>query len=252
MDRRFLVLIVLIGNLLLISPGIAGNPEPSNAIDAKADKILHQMSDYLNTLKHFTLHAENTLDTLLPSGQKVQIARSVDAFVRRPDRLRANIDGDFLDQEFYFDGHTITLYSKGINYYATIEALPQIEAAFDNAEEAFGLVAPVADLIYRDAYDFLISDVSSALYMGLSRVNGIECHHLAFRGEDTDWQIWIENSQTPLPRKFIITTKWVTAAPQFTAYLTHWNTAAQLEDSLFKFTPPANAQKIDFLPVKQN
>ena len=44
-------------------------------------------------------------------------------------------------------------------------------------------------------------------FLWLSKVQGQLCHHLAFRQEDIDWQIWIENGPTPLPRKFLITDK---------------------------------------------
>jgi hypothetical protein len=83
----------------------------------------------------------------------------------------------------------------------------------------------------------------------LSTVHGVKCHHLAFRGEEADWQIWIEAGDTPLPRKFVITSKWITAAPQFTTVMTKWDAASQLADDLFKFVPPKEAEKIDFLPT---
>jgi hypothetical protein len=85
-------------------------------------------------------------------------------------------------------------------------------------------------------------------YVGLHSVHGVECHHLAFVGEDVDFQVWIENSKTPLPRKVIITSKLVAGAPQFTALLSDWNVSAQLPDSLFSFVEPEGAEKIGFLP----
>ena len=48
---------------------------------------------------------------------------------------------------------------------------------------------------------------------GLHLVRGIQCHHLVFIQDDIDWQIWIENSQTPLPRKMVITSKWLAGGP---------------------------------------
>ncbi|NIO04197.1 MAG: DUF2092 domain-containing protein [Proteobacteria bacterium] len=59
------------------------------------------MSEYLNSLEEFTLHTENSVDTILDSGQKLQLGRAVDLFVRRPDRLRANVKGDLRDQVVY-------------------------------------------------------------------------------------------------------------------------------------------------------
>lgn len=235
---------------LLGLPTPIGAQEKESAIDPKADSILRQMSEYLDTLEQFSFHTENSLDTLLTTGQKLQMGRTVDAFVRRPDRFRANAKGDVLDQELSYDGKSITLFEKKLNYYATIEAPSTIETAMDHAEESFGLVAPLADLVYRNCYDLLMEDVTSGFYVGMSTILGVKCHHMAFRGEETDWQIWIETGEKPLPKKFIITSKWVASAPQFTALLTKWEVSPQLKDNLFTFVAPEGAHQIEFLPAE--
>jgi hypothetical protein len=234
--------------LVLSLPALSIAQEEQPSVDPKADRILRQMSEYLNTLEQFTVHTENSLDTLLSSGQKLQFCRAVNVSVRRPDRIRANMKGDLSDQELYYDGKSITLLGKRVNYYATVEAPPNIEAAIDHAEESVGLVAPMADLIYRNCYDLLMEDVESGLYVGLSAVLGVECHHLAFRASETDWQIWIEQGERPLPRKFIITSKWIAGAPQFTGLITRWDLSPQFRDSLFTFVAPEGAHQIGFLP----
>ena len=50
-------------------------------------------------------------------------------------------------------------------------------------------------------------------------MDGVVCDHLAFRNLDTDWQIWVESGERPLPRKYVITSKTVAAAPQYTLRL---------------------------------
>jgi hypothetical protein len=238
--------------ILLNGPALSSAQEESKAIDPQADKILRQMSEYLDTLDAFTIHAENSLDTLLDSGQMLQLGRAVDVSVRRPNRLRANVRGDVVEQEFYYDGNSITLFGKKVGLYATMETPPTIEEAMDHAVESFGLVAPLVELIYRDSYHILTENVDSGFYAGMSTVFGVECHHLAFRGDETDWQIWIENSETPLPKKVVITSKWLAGAPQFTALLTQWDVSVQLEDDLFTFVPPEGTYKIEFLPVEKS
>ncbi len=235
--------------LLLNLPalGIAQEKEP--AIDAQADRILRQMSDYLGGFHQFTFHIESSVDTLLPCNQKLQLSRAVDMFVKRPNRLRANIDGDQVDQELYYDGKSITLYTKDVNVYASLDAPPTIEAAMDYAIVSYGLIAPMVDLIYKDAYEILIGDVQSGSYVGLSKVFGVECHHLVFRGAETDWQIWIENSRTPLPRKIVITSKWVAGGPQLTTFLNKWDASTPIKESIFSFKAPETTERIEFLPA---
>jgi hypothetical protein len=86
--------------LCLISvPAINGAQEIGPSIDPQADNILRQMSVYIGGFQQFTLHVENNVDTLLPYNQKLQLSRAVDMFVKRPNRFRANIDGDSVNQE---------------------------------------------------------------------------------------------------------------------------------------------------------
>ena len=235
-----LVLIAITGLPLFSYAGSAG-------IEPKADQMLRKMSDYLANLKQFGVQTENTLEVVLISGQKVQFDNPVDVTIKRPNKLRADRKGDVFDQEFYYDGKTLTLYSPGKNYYATVQAPPTLDETLDFATEALDLYAPGGDLIYSNAYDILTEDVISGSYIGVSVVGGVKCHHLAFRGNEVDWQIWIEDGDKPLPKKFVITTKWMTGAPQFTVSIKSWNLSPKLTESMFTFVPPKDAQKIDFV-----
>ena len=231
--------------------GIAGLPTYSRgqsaAIDPKADQILRKMSDYLGNLEQFSVQTENTLEVILRSGEKIQYDSPAELSLRRPNKARASRKGDIEDQEFYYDGKTLTLYNPDKKFYATVEAPPTIDETIDFARNSLDVYAPGGDLIYKNPYKILTEDVVSGFYVGMTVVGGIKCHHLAFRGNEVDWQIWIENGDKPLPKKFIITTKWMTGAPQFTVVIKNWNLSPKLTDNMFTFVPPKDAQKIDFV-----
>jgi hypothetical protein len=78
-------------------------------------------------------------------------------------------------------------------------------------------------------------------------LNGVEVHHLAFRGKEVDWQLWVTDGEKPLPLKYVITSKWVAASPEYSIEFKNWNTAPSLEDSAFVFTPPKDAKRLDAL-----
>ena len=177
----FRILLVLSAILLGLS-GFSVESEAKVGVEVRADKVLHQMCDYIKTLKQFTVHVENSMETVLSSGMKLQFHRAVQLFVRRPDRLHAKMKGDVKDQELYYDGKSMTLFGKKLNYYATMKVPATIEAAMDHAIRYYGLVAPGADLLHENSYDILTENVEYGFYLGLSTVNGVKCHHLAFRG----------------------------------------------------------------------
>ncbi len=251
MIRRFMVFLFVLGTALTWHPGIGSALEKAPAIDPRAAEVLQEMSAYLNSLKEFTFHAENTTEEIRTTGQKLQFANAVDVFVQRPDRIRANSLGDKRTQEFYYDGKSITLFGKDLNNYASLKAPAKIDEALNHARESFGLQAPLADIVYQNPHEILTDGATSGTYLGLHSVHGVTCHHLAFTRDDIDLQIWIENGEKPLPRKLIITDKWVTGAPQFTALLSDWDLSPQLKEALFTFVAPDQAEKLEFYPVKR-
>lgn len=250
MCKRILNLILILCVVLVTSPALRAEAADPPAIEAKADQVLRQMTDYLKSLEQFSIRAENTIEEVLSTGLKLQFTHTVNIYVRRPDRLRANGSGDKLNQQLFYDGKTISLLDKDSNVYSTIKAPGNIEEALDYALEAFDLSAPFSEIIYRNAYDILTEEVQSGFYVGVSSIRGVKCHHLAFRQKEIDWQIWIEDSKTPIPRKFIITSKWVTGAPQFSSRIDELNASPRLKDNLFTFVAPKGAERIEFLPAR--
>ena len=62
-----------------------------------------------------------------------------------------------------------------------------------------------------------------------------------------DFQVWVAQGSQPLPRRIVITYKEETGQPQFWADLSNWNLAPEVSDTLFTFTPPDGADRIQFL-----
>ena len=160
---------------LMISPvWSAEAPKTPKApdIEPKAGEVLKQMCDYLKNLQQFSVQAEITEDVLLTSGQRIQYGRNVEASVRRPDRFRAESVGDTDNRQLIYDGKTITLMDRTKNFYTTIAAPPDIDAALEHATQAFNLRAPLADLIYTKAYEYLTEGALSGFYVGTEQGSG--------------------------------------------------------------------------------
>jgi len=247
LSRLILGLMVL---TLAMSLGTAGYSfaEPPD-VQPKAYQILRKMSEYMDGLEQFSAQAENALDALLVSGEKLQYNNPVVFSVKRPNKMRADRKGDNFNQALYYNGSTLTLYQREKNCYATVPAPATIEGMLEFARQSLDLYAPAGDLLYKNAYNLLLEDVSSGYYVGSGIVDGTRCHHLAFRAKEVDWQIWIEEGDKPLPKRFIITSKWMTGAPQCIVTLKNWNLSPQLKDENFNFLPSKDMEKIDFISL---
>ena len=87
-------------------------------VDPEAVKILRRATDYLSNLKQFSVHAQNTFEDVLDSGQRVDLDFTGMLVISRPNKLRVERHGDRMDQMFYYDGKTLTLHNPGDNVYA--------------------------------------------------------------------------------------------------------------------------------------
>ena len=246
--RRRIVSVVGLAMLVLAGGPQTGHAQPAG-MQPEAEKLLRRMSDYLASLQKFTVSTENTIEAVLTSGQKLQFHGPAAASVWRPNRMRADRKGDILNQEFFYDGKNMTLFNPKENLYATTAATPTLDEMLDFAREKLDVIAPGAEILYGNAADRMLKETSSGFVVGPSVVGGVKSTHLAFRGAEVDWQIWIEDGDKPLPRKFILTSKKVKGEPQFTVLIRNWDLTPKLSDQMFTFVPPKGAKKIEFLQL---
>ena len=156
--------------------------------------------------------------------QKIQFTSSGQVQLSRPDKLRATRTGGYRDVEIVFDGKMLTVNNKDGKDYAQIEAAGTAEELIDVLREKHGVVAPGADLLLTNVFNVMMTDVVEAAVIGKGVIDGVECDHLAFRNVETDWQIWIESGAKPIPRKYVITSKGIGEAPQYTLRIKEWKT----------------------------
>jgi hypothetical protein len=202
------------------------------------------MSDYLAAQKTISLSFNSDVEVITPELQKIQFTSSGTLLMQRPNELRATRKGGYADVEMFFDGKTLAVYGKNINGYTLIDAPGSIDQLIDTLRER-GWALPGADLLLGNVHDTLMAEVLDAKHIGHGVVDGIECNHLAFRNQDIDWQLWVEIGEKPIPRKFVITSKAVGGAPQYTLVIKDWKTDVAVDQAEFEFTPPQGATKLD-------
>ncbi len=246
LGRAVLASGVLLGLALAAGPTLAADP-----IDPEADKILRSMSTYLGGLPAFTAKADVDTEIIDLEGQKLQLSSSTTIAVERPGKLHVRRQGVLADAELIFDGKALTIYGKKQNAYYQVESPGTIDDVVDAVRTSIGVDAPAADLMYADPYPGLASGVTGSAYLGTAYVNGVECHHLAFREARVDWQLWVKAGDEPLPMKYIITTKWLTGAPQHSVRFRDWNTKPQIAAERFKFSAPEGAKQLETISVDE-
>ena len=220
-------------------------------LDPNATEVLQFMSDYLADTEAFSVNADVDFEIVANTGQKLQFSSYASMVMQRPTGLFIQRRGPLADAEIFFDGSQITLFGRRLNAYAEIPLSGTIDDAIRTMEAETGLPFPGADLMFADPFAVLSDGVESSTYLGTAYIDGVEVHHLAFREADVDWQLWVQTGDRPLPMKYVITTKWVTGAPEYSIRLRDWNTSPQIGANRFTFTPPAGATLLEALPPSE-
>jgi hypothetical protein len=235
---------------LLFAPlAVADSPKPG--VEPRVDTLLRHMSNYLESASEFSFQTRVNYDRVLDSGQKILYGRQAEISMRRPDRLHILVNGDLVHERIWYDGKTFILMDLRDQGYVKVEAPPRIDETLDFMAREYGISSPVSDVLYSDPYAILMENVETGIYVGQPVVQGVPTHHLAFTQKNIDWQLWIEDGANSVPVKAVITYKNVTSSPQFTVWLSNWNFAPRLADSLFEFLPPEGAHQVEIEPIGQ-
>ena len=205
--------------------------------------LLKAMTDYTSAQKSIAATFDSDIEVITPELQKIQFASSGQLKMTRPDKLRIRRTGGYADVELVYDGKTVSLYGNNAKSYVQTDMAGTIDQMIGTLQSRSGAGMPGADLLLSNSYDELMASVLEGRHIGQGVVDGVECEHLAFRGADTDWQIWIETGAKPMPRKYVITSKTIAGAPQYTLKIREWKTDANA-DADFAFKAPADATKV--------
>ena len=255
--RRFLVGLALI---LLAAPIPVARAQAQKAADAtnaaaldpEAVASVEKMQTFLKTLTAYSIHVETTTDEVLVAGPKVQFGGTIDCDARLPNRLHLTVARDDKEtQEFFYDGTNVAVWIKDRNVWAGAPVAPTVGEMLTQLRSKYTVSFPLDDLLRGAAHGELLNGVTAAVMIGTGIVGGAACDHLGFHRDGIDVQLWIEQGDSPLPRKRVITTLDEASQPQHSEIMT-WNLAPKLDDTMFSFTPPAGAEKIVFAESKQN
>lgn len=216
----------------------------AQAAEADPLMLLKKMTQYVSSQTSISAVVDTDIEVITPELQKIQFASTSKLQLSRPDKLRVERRGGYADVDLVFDGKALSVNDKQGKTFAQINTPGTTDQLIERLRTEFSIDAPGADLLLTNALDLLSDDIVDAKYIGEGVVGGVDCDHLAFRDLETDWQIWIERGEQPIPRKYVITSKAVTGAPQFTLIVRDWKSGAALPADTFAFKAPANAEKV--------
>jgi hypothetical protein len=230
-----------IGTLVVVGLALSTG---AKAHEADAKNSLKAMSDYMAKQTTISFGYDSSLEVVTKDHQKIMLANSGTIEISRPDKIRMSRDGGFSAVEMIFDGRTLTILHRDANVYAQADEPGTLDHLVDELRDKFHKPTPGADLLLSNVYDQLMDGVTDIKDLGSGVIGGKECDHFAFRTPDTDWQIWIAQGDRPYPCRYVITSKQIDQAPQYSVQVRDWKTGSEVAADRFAFTNSTNARKV--------
>jgi hypothetical protein len=220
----------------------ANNNEP--------DQLLQQMSEKLAQAKNLSFKVDRKLDAALVEGRNVAENAQIEISVSRPGKFLAKSESNDNVRQVFFDGQNLTIYDETMKLYATAPVTGTIDEAVAKIDENYGFTPPLAEFILSDPYQALSPQIKTKTYKGKETIAGVECHHLSLSGDVADSELWIGTADL-LPRKLVATFKNREGSPKLQADFSSWNLAPTLDEKVFAFVAPADAEKVEMVTEAQ-
>jgi hypothetical protein len=222
----------------------AEDTQPSG-VSEDVSAALARMSKTLQA-KEFSFKSRTFRAYVGPNGELLHIAHATKTVFRRPDRLSVDISGDDGSIKLLYDGKILVIYAVEQKRYARVPFTGNIDKVLDLVEERTGTDFPLADLLTDDPGKSVLSGVSAGGQVGTATIEGVRCRHFFFiQPPDMDLELWLEDNEQSLPRRFVITYRSLPGHPDFIAELSDWNFSINTPDSEFEFTPPAGVTQVE-------
>lgn len=222
-------------------------PPPAPVIEKYALERLKQMSEKLASAKSFTYRSNNFMEVQAEAtGQFLTFFVETEVALQRPNKLRVNVFGDVPGFQFYFDGVKVTAFDPQKNVHSVSEPIATIDEMLEFVTSKAHINFPSADFMYSNPYAVMTKNLTHAIVVGPSMVNGVPCEHFAFMEPGLNWEIWIENGKRALPLRLAMTYKQVPNFPRFMIEYKDWNLDPKLNADIFVFKAPSNSRQIGF------
>jgi len=218
-----------------------------NDRDPKAMQILMRMASFLAKAPSLRVTVLSSYDAIQEDGEFIEFGDRRRFELQRPDRLRVEVERSDGDRGgLIFDGKAITAYRPADNLYAVVEKPGTADAVMLYVVKNLQIPVPLARMFTTTFPQQMETLVKSIAYVETNRLFDVPTDHLAVRGDEVDFQIWIAQGDAPLPRRVIITYKNAPGEPQFRAMLNDWS-LAPVDAGRFAFAVPAGAEKVPFI-----
>lgn len=219
-------------------------------IEPRVITTLQKMVDYFGNANSLTFKATTSTEDVSSTLQKLQFDSSIEGMVQRPNKVMLKKSGRE-QMTLWYDGQTVTILDRKTNKYARAAVNGDLHSLVKKLDE-LGIEAPFAGLLDPNIIKHVEDHVFKGDYYGSTELDGAQAIHLAFRQDAVDWQLWTD-SATGAPKKVVITSKMLAAAPEHILVIKEVSASKGVaQESLFDAALPADATEVPIMASGAN
>lgn len=243
--------LLLIATLLSVQCAWAEEAAPTAAPESESQQFarerLMEMAKFIAAKDAFSVTLRIAYDVVQDSGQKIEFGEIRDLSVQRPRQARVDQHASDGGRDLMlFDGTNITMLKSDSGVYAQAPQPGDIDATVRYFVGDLRMRMPLALVLMTRFPEELQRRVRSIEYVESTEILGQPTHHLAVRTKSVDFQVWIADSDRPLPLRIVLTYTQAEGQPQFSADFSKWDLTPRFGKAAFAFKPPSGAKQIPF------
>jgi hypothetical protein len=222
--------------------------QSSEADQAKAKASLMRMAEHLAKAQSFSVTIDAGYDVVQKSGEKIEFGEVRRILLNRPNDLRIDLTKrNGLQQQVFFDGTSVTVFTPGENIFASFTRPGSVDETLHYFVEDLQTPIPLSALLMTSLPQELEKRFTEVALVNHETIAGKSVEHLAARSSDADVQVWIADGDEPVPLRVVLTYKGAAGQPQFWATLSEWNLHPAIDPSAFVFVRPSGAESVAFM-----
>ncbi len=221
-------------------------------IDTTAVYILQHTSATLQAISACSFNTTVNYDVWSDELGLVKHSTSEGIAIKQPNKLRITSIGDKGHRKLQYNGTNVFYYSYDKNQYAEAAGSESVIQTIDTISKKYGIEFPAADFFYPTFVEDVINTGGNLIYLGVTELNGQKCFHIAGKDANTGFQFWIADDGFFLPLKIVMTYYSEKGSPQYEECYSNWVINPDLPDSMFEFSTPPKAGKVELSPKKNS
>jgi hypothetical protein len=237
--------LVAAGLVAVATPTFGASSAAKPSISAEASAALAQMAKSLLS-QQFSFQARTLRVYADVDGRFLHIGHTMKVLIRRPDRMRVDLDGDDGATQVLYDGKTLTLFAPARKEYVSLPVPDTIEKMIKEAEKRVGFDFPLEDFLSQTPDQSLLSGVTEGKIVNDVTIDGAPVQHLTlFQPPGLELEVWLTKDAKSLPKRLFITYRSIPGQPNFIAEFSDWNFSVTPTDADFTFQPPEGAKQVE-------